>query len=128
MHGGHPMDLGADLLPGGDRLVGRDANLRSGAPHHGLGELRLQRLAELERIGTAELTRIILHSTKPGRGFLVLNPLSFTRRVVVPLPKDVLPPAVGGVIKAVEFDSTRRERTACPSRSATPPASRCKSS
>ena len=70
-------------------------------------------LSELEQTGLSELSKIIMHSSKPGRGFLVMNSLSFTRRVVVPLPGVTSPPAVSGAVKAVEFDAAHPDRTAC---------------
>jgi alpha-mannosidase len=70
-------------------------------------------LAELEQTGLSELSRIIMHSSKSGRGFLVMNSLSFTRRVVVALPGVTSPPVISGAVKAVEFDAAHPERTAC---------------
>ena len=70
-------------------------------------------LAELKQTGLSELSRIIMHSSNPSPGFLLINPLSFTRRVVVALPNVTSPPAITGAVKAVEFDSAFPERTAC---------------
>ena len=70
-------------------------------------------LAELQQTGLSELSRIIMHSAPSGEGYLVLNPLSFTRRVVVALPGLASPPTVTGPVKAVEFDVDHPERTAC---------------
>ena len=76
-------------------------------------ETALKVLVESEASSTVDLVRVIMHSADQGRGFLLLNPLSFTRRVVVGWPKEVPPPAIGGAVKAVEFDSARPEQTAC---------------
>lgn len=70
-------------------------------------------LTALEATSPTELTRIIMQSARPGQGFLLVNPLSFPRRVAVRLPKLKAPPPVGGAIKAVDFDAARPERTAC---------------
>ena len=70
-------------------------------------------LKELEQTGHSELARIIMHSSGQGSGVLVLNPLSFTRRVVVSLPQWTSPPAMTGAVKAVEFDAAHPDRTAC---------------
>ena len=70
-------------------------------------------LEDLEQSGSRELARIIMHSANDGQGFLVLNPLSFARRVVVSLPGLKSPPAIAGAIKAVEFDAAQPERSAC---------------
>ena len=73
----------------------------------------LASIEEFERTGAQKLARIIMHSAGNGRGFLILNPLSFTRRVIVPLPGLKSPPAVSGAVKAVEFDAAHPDRTAC---------------
>lgn len=70
-------------------------------------------LSQLEELAASELSRIIMQGAGEGRGLLVLNPLSSTRRIVVPLPADASPPAISGAVKAVEFDSTHPERSAC---------------
>lgn len=70
-------------------------------------------IAELEKAGTTALSKLIVQTNKHGQGVLVLNPCSFTRRAVVPLPRQMPAPSIGGSIKAVEFDSTRSERSAC---------------
>ena len=76
-------------------------------------ERRQSSLRELQQSGSQRLSRIIMHSAAGGRGFLVLNSLSFTRRVVVPLPGLKSPPAITGAIKAVEFNASRPEQSAC---------------
>jgi len=70
--------------------------------------------AELVVANTAEsagkaLTRVIMHGAESQPGWLCVNPLSFTRRVVVDLPKGTAPPAVAGPVKAVQFDDSRRQ-------------------
>lgn len=73
------------------------------------------RMAMQEQLESASrrLARIIMHSAGGGRGFVIVNPLSFTRRVVIPLPGLKSPPAVSGAIKAVEYSAAHPERTAC---------------
>ena len=73
----------------------------------------LTSLEEFERNGAQKLSRIIMHSAGNARGFLVLNPLSFNRRVIVSLPGLKSPPAVAGAVKAVDFDANHPDRTAC---------------
>lgn len=70
-------------------------------------------LCEFEQTAPNELCRIIMHSAKAATGFLILNPLSFTRRVVVLLPTLKSPLAIEGPVKAVEFDAAHPDRTAC---------------
>lgn len=78
----------------------------------GEAELSLaEELLPLEQQVAAELVRIF--SSQPGRGFLVFNSLSFTRRVVVPLPGLAVPPEVSGFVKAVDFDPDNLQATAC---------------
>ncbi|WP_010587953.1 glycoside hydrolase family 38 N-terminal domain-containing protein [Schlesneria paludicola] len=70
-------------------------------------------LAQVLESGSAEIARLVMHGTAPGRGFLVVNSLSFSRRVVVPLPPQVAPPSLGGPVKAVDVDAADRSRSAC---------------
>ncbi len=70
-------------------------------------------LSAFEASSCTELSRIILRAAEAGDGFLVLNTLSFTRRVVVRLPNGTIPPAIAGAVKSVEYDSTRPDHTAC---------------
>lgn len=59
-------------------------------------------LAELAAAGQRELAQTILHgTTEKASGVLIVNPLSFTRRVPVSWPSDIAPPAHGGVVKGV---------------------------
>lgn len=72
-----------------------------------------EELAAHEQTGLTEVSRIIMTASGSGTGFLILNPLSFTRRVVVNLPGISTPPAISGSIKAVEYDPAKPEATAC---------------
>lgn len=74
--------------------------------------LVIQKLEELEKSTSTSLAAIIKQVSRDGRGVLVLNPLSFNRRVVVPLPGHS-PPPISGPVKAVEFDAAHPDRTAC---------------
>lgn len=55
------------------------------------------------------LDRIIMHGAETQSGWLCVNPLSFTRRAIVNLEDAAVPPAVGGPVKAVQFDDERRQ-------------------
>ncbi len=70
-------------------------------------------LSQQEQQSSARLAAVIMHGAGSGSGFLVLNPLSFARRVVVPLPGIATPPTISGGVKAVEFDAANPARTAC---------------
>ncbi|WP_373649919.1 hypothetical protein [Schlesneria sp. DSM 10557] len=70
-------------------------------------------LLEAQKGGARRLARIIMHGATGERGFLVLNPLSFTRRVVVQLPGIKSPPPISGPVKAIEFNPAHPELTAC---------------
>lgn len=65
-------------------------------------------LAEFEATAAKKLADVILHAAGNQPGFLVLNPLSFSRRVSVPLPGLETPPATSGAVKAVQFDDSRK--------------------
>lgn len=59
-------------------------------------------LTELAQAGQRELAQTILHgTTEKTAGVLIVNPLSFTRRVPVAWPSDSALPAHGGTIKGV---------------------------
>jgi alpha-mannosidase len=67
-------------------------------------------LANLEQSGERELSQTILHGTTDKTpGVLVVNPLSFTRRVPVAWPSHLALPALGGAVKGVFDDDTVRE-------------------
>ena len=70
-------------------------------------------LDEFESKAKLELSGIIMHAASPGRGVLVMNPLSFARRVVVPLPDQSHLPVIGGSVKAVQYSAGQPGRTAC---------------
>jgi alpha-mannosidase len=52
-----------------------------------------------------ELSRLVMHGASQKRGFLLMNSLSFTRRVCVPLPGLKSLPAIAGPIKAAHVDA-----------------------
>lgn len=60
-----------------------------------------------------DLAAVIKKVSRDGHGVLVLNSLSFARRVVVALPKSVGCPAITGPVKSVEFDVAHPDRTSC---------------
>lgn len=64
-------------------------------------------LADVEAKWPRELSRLVMHGSGGRRGFLLINSLSFTRRVCVPLPGLKSPPAIDGPIKAAFVDTTR---------------------
>ena len=60
------------------------------------------------------LSRIIMHGSEPKKGWLCVNPLSFSRRVVVDLDSGDASegdnvPKIEGPVKALQFDGTRRQ-------------------
>lgn len=67
----------------------------------------------LEQTCTAGLSRILVSADPAAHGVLVLNPLSFTRRVVVTLPKGSSLPRMGGAVKAIDYDAADPESVAC---------------
>jgi alpha-mannosidase len=66
-------------------------------------------LEEFETTSQAALARIIMHGAGSEPGWLVTNPLSFTRRVVVDLNEATSAPAVEGPVKHVQFDDSRKQ-------------------
>ena len=66
-----------------------------------------QTLVESEQKWPGELSRVVMHGGSNRRGFLLVNSLSFTRRVCVSLPGLKSSPAVTGPIKAVQFDAAK---------------------
>ncbi|MBI1314462.1 hypothetical protein GC176_24480 [bacterium] len=68
-----------------------------------------QALAEFAAASERKLRRIIMHGAGDQPGWLCVNPLSFPRRVVVELPEGAAPPDIAGPVKAVQFDSRRRQ-------------------
>lgn len=92
-----------------------EVQLEAAAPTsiEGLSVGSADALAQLEQEGNAALARIIMHGATTQPGHLIVNPLSFTRRIVVPLPGLKSPLAISGPVKAVEFDTAHPERSAC---------------
>lgn len=68
-------------------------------------------LATAESVWPRELSRLVMHNSGPKRGCLLLNSLSFTRRVCVPLPGLKSLPAISGPIKAAHVDVAHPERS-----------------
>ena len=71
-----------------------------------------QMLADVAPRWQNELVQLIQHGAAPRRGFMVVNSLSFARRVCVSLPGLKSPPEVSGPIKAVQFDAARPDESA----------------
>lgn len=65
-------------------------------------------LAEFAPAAAKALGDVILSGATGAPGALVLNPLSFARKVAVELPMLTEAPAVGGAVKAVQFDGVRK--------------------
>ena len=76
-------------------------------------EAATKSLTQLQEAGSSELSRLVMHAAASGRGFLVVNSLSFSRRLVVRIPVQVAPPALGGPVKAVDVDAIDPSRSAC---------------
>lgn len=67
-------------------------------------------LAEAERAWSTQLAGLLAGTSAEAQpGFLAINPFSFSRRVTLPLPDLVSPPAVGGPVKAVDFHPHDRQ-------------------
>jgi alpha-mannosidase len=97
-------DTQAILEAGGpDAFEGYEA-----APDQPVGDAKAA-LAEFEQDSQAKLARVVMHGAGTEPGWLVANPLSFSRRVVVDLPDAAKAPAVEGPIKHVQFDDTRKQ-------------------
>lgn len=64
-------------------------------------------LATAEANWPRELSRLVMHGATGQRGFLVLNSLSFARRVCLPMPGLKSAPAINGPIKAAHVDVAR---------------------
>ena len=71
-----------------------------------------QMLVDVQPRWQRDLSRLVMCGASQRRGFLVMNSLSFTRRVCVSLPGLQSPPEVTGPIKAVQFDAARQEESA----------------
>lgn len=68
-------------------------------------------LGELSRAAAAELAKAVFAGAPAGRGTLVLNPLSFPRRVSVEWPAGLPEPGIAGPVKHVQFDARHRHVT-----------------
>lgn len=68
-------------------------------------------LDDLEPRAAQELSEVITAGGETADGFLVLNPLSFSRTVTVELPGMQNPPEINEVVKAVQFDDDRKQAT-----------------
>lgn len=66
-------------------------------------------LTEIESAAPRKLARLITQGGSAQNGYLVLNPLSFTRTVSVALPELARAPAIGGPVKWVQWDDRTRE-------------------
>ncbi|MBS0204225.1 MAG: hypothetical protein JSS49_15085 [Planctomycetes bacterium] len=86
-------DLAEQELEGG--TPDSDATARKGAN---------EVLGRVETSWPQELSRLVMHGSGAGRGFLLVNSLSFVRRVCVPLPGLKSLPAIAGPIKAAHVD------------------------
>jgi alpha-mannosidase len=69
----------------------------------------IEAVARFVPAAARELAGVLMSGAGGTRGALVLNPLSFARTVVVPLDSFPAPPAVGGTVKGVQFDDSRKD-------------------
>ena len=81
-------------------------------PIAGTSVVAEQMLSEVVPHWQQDLAQLVVHGGPQRRGFLVVNSLSFTRRVCVSLPGLLSPPEVSGPIKAVQFDAARPDEGA----------------
>ena len=98
-------DVQAKLENGGpDAFEGYDA-----APDQPVEEAQTA-IDEFETSSNAALAKVIMHGAGSEPGWLITNPLSFSRKVVVDLPDaPPPPPAVEGAVKHVQFDKHRQQ-------------------
>lgn len=68
-------------------------------------------LVDVEQKWPRELSRLVMHGSGTQRGFLLVNSLSFTRRVCVPLPGLKSPPAITGPVKAAHVDAAQPQNS-----------------
>lgn len=68
-------------------------------------------LATTEASWPRELSRLVMHGASQQSGFLLINSLSFTRRVCVSLPGLKSLPAIAGPIKAAHVDAAHPEQS-----------------
>ena len=67
-----------------------------------------QSLTEFRQQAESAISKLVLHGASNQAGYLLTNSLSFLRRVVVELPADAVAPAIGGPVKAVQFDTQHK--------------------
>lgn len=67
-----------------------------------------QALVEFKQQAESAISKLVLHGAGEQAGYLVTNSLSFLRRVVVELPDAAVAPAIGGPVKAVQFDAQHK--------------------
>lgn len=70
-------------------------------------ESTAQQLAEYQTQAAGKLAETLMARAGTQPGFLVLNPLSFPRRVVVDLPDSTPAPLISPPVKAVQCDASR---------------------
>ncbi len=85
-------------------LAGPDAE----EPAH---EAAAAALDELKRTVPRKLAGLITHSGATQDGYLIFNPLGFSRTVPVDLPELAQPPAIGGPVKWVQWNERTRAAT-----------------
>ncbi|MEX0715103.1 MAG: hypothetical protein WD066_00880 [Planctomycetaceae bacterium] len=81
------------------------------APDSASGQTRMSAPRDLDEFVTESaesLAEIVMAGGGDRPGYLLLNPLSFARRVSVELAGVEVPPATGGPVKAVQFDDDHR--------------------
>lgn len=103
-----PMLLGATLAD--KEATGREDGLERAAPDSTpLAVSQAEELLnEFEPAAAKRLAEVITASGEPARGYLVINTLSFPRRVSVELPEMETPPQADEAIKAVQFDEQHK--------------------
>lgn len=69
----------------------------------GVNEVAEQALRDYSADSVRALRNVIMHGAGNRPGWLVVNPLSFTRRVAVELPGADHPPDMAGAVKAVQW-------------------------
>jgi alpha-mannosidase len=68
-------------------------------------------LAEFAAESARQLAELVVAGGGSEPGYLLFNPLSFTRTASVELPALVTPPAVGGPVQFVQWDTNRKQVT-----------------
>ncbi|MCA9114769.1 MAG: hypothetical protein KDA79_06750 [Planctomycetaceae bacterium] len=93
----------------GPDALSSEASARNG--EHDPAPLETEELNGFAARSGEELARVLLHGGGHQPGALIVNTLSFPRRVSVDLPDFAAPPAMGGPVKTVQFDGVRRQAT-----------------